>query len=66
MLDPTMLMLHGLMDHPYILEMESKRLKSEAAEEKLQEIIKRCMETNTDLVKVLQAALDNIDIKRGV
>lgn len=66
MLDPTMLMLHGLMDHPYILEMEAKRLKSEAAEEKFKEIIERCIETETDLMKVLQAALDNIDIKRGV
>jgi len=44
MLDTNMLMMYGLMDHPYILELEQKRLKDEHDEKKIKEIIKRCLD----------------------
>lgn len=47
MLDPTMLMMMGLMDHPVILEMETKRLKDIKDKVKIKELIKRCMENKT-------------------
>lgn len=44
MLDSTMLMLHGLMDHPVILEMERKRITDAAYRLKLTKMVQRCLE----------------------
>lgn len=53
MLDPTMLMLMGLMDHPIIIESEKARIRDIKHKKMIKEMVKKCMENES-----LREALD--------
>lgn len=55
MLDPTMLAVMGLMDHPSIIDMEKRRLAYNKKIKEIEEMAERLMGIDTDLDDLLLA-----------
>lgn len=54
-IDPNMLMLHGLMDNRMIIEMELKRLAYERKRRQIEDMVERLMGTDENLDDLLLA-----------
>lgn len=55
MLDTNMLLLHGLIENPLIVEMETKRLAYEQKRQEIEEMVERLMGADENLDDLLTA-----------